>query len=96
MRTIWQTKTFRGASIAGAAGIIILIGGNLTNVAKRHFPSNAADIEDISAIIMNIAGLLAVGGSGAAVLGRAAARDTVSSPGWMPGPNEGDSTYTHK
>lgn len=87
MRTIWQTKTFRGASVAGIAGLIILVGGNVTSIAKRHYPKNAADIDDVSAIILNIAGLLAVGGSGAAVLGRAAAKDEVASPKWMPGSN---------
>lgn len=86
-RTIWQTKTFKGASAAGIAGIIISLTPSITDIAKRHNPKHVSDIGDISNIVLTVAGLFATGGAGAAILGRAAANDEVRSPRWMPGPN---------
>lgn len=91
-RSLFQTKTFQGAAIAFASGLVsILIGAApiVERVTARHLPEHQEDIQDGLALVMVVCGALGIGGSGAAIMGRLDAGG-VYTPDYLPGPNERD------
>lgn len=90
MRTIFQTRTFKSASFATVAGLIVLIGPEVASIAERSAktPEAKAFVRDVSSLVLKVAGTFAAAGGAGAILGRAVAKDAVTSPRWMPGPNK--------
>jgi hypothetical protein len=91
MRNLFTTLTFRGISIAWigllatAAPAIV---PELSNIISRRVgPEHQQDVQDVSKIILSVAGLL-VGtvGAGTAIAGRIQAGG-VYTPDFLPGPN---------
>jgi hypothetical protein len=84
-RSVFQTGTGQTATVAAIAGLLVAIAPNVSGIIARKYPENKADIEDTTAALVQVLGLISLAGGAGALANRATATDKVYSPSWLPG-----------
>lgn len=87
VQNLLRTKLFYSTIISMIAGIIMIAAPNIFNILERSYPSNKDNLNDIEAIIINVCGVLATAGGGAALHDRMTNQNRVYTPKYLPGLN---------
>jgi hypothetical protein len=87
-KSAMSTSTVKSGMAMGIFGIILSAWPYISNVAERHFPNHAADLQDLAGIISVIGPIVFGGGMYGVAAGRATATEQAYTPGWMAGANK--------